>query len=65
MRLRIDYTNWREERSIRVVIPIRIEYTSNEWHKDPCWLMFAYDEKKKEVRTFPLASIHATEEVQP
>jgi predicted DNA-binding transcriptional regulator YafY len=55
----IDYTNWRGERSLRVVEPKSIFFGKNEWHREPQWLLSALDVQKKEVRTFALASIHS------
>lgn len=55
----IDYTNWRGERSLRQVQPIRIEHGSNEWHRTPQWLLVAIDLRTGEERTFALSCIHA------
>lgn len=57
----IDYTNWRGERSTRKVVPQQIFFGSNEWHKDPCWLMEALDVDKDEFRCFSLHTIHSWE----
>lgn len=54
----IDYTNWRGERSIRRVLPVTFKFGANEWHKDPQWLMLAYDLDKQADRWFAMAGIH-------
>jgi hypothetical protein len=30
--VKIDYTNWKNERSIRLIQPIEIIFSQNEWH---------------------------------
>ncbi len=56
----IDYTNYRGERAIRRIRPIKIEYESNEWHEERQWLLYATDlDKENAVRTFALENIHS------
>lgn len=56
----IDYTNWKGERRVREVIPVSVLYTSNEWHKEPQWLLFAYDvEDGHKEKSFALKNIHS------
>lgn len=55
----LDYTNWRGERGVRRVVPIRCEYGANEWHKTPQWLMIGWDLEKQAERTFALSGIHS------
>jgi len=55
----IDYTNWRGERSKRVVRPQRIWFGSNEWHSEKQWLLDAVDVSKDEQRTFTMIDIHS------
>lgn len=57
--VRIDYTNWRGERSTRLISPLLITFTSNEWHAEPQWLLSALDVDKGVVRTFALKDIHS------
>jgi predicted DNA-binding transcriptional regulator YafY len=59
MKIIIDYTNWKGERSSRTIIPIRIYWGSNEWHKIEQWLMEAHDIEKKAPRNFALKDIHS------
>lgn len=60
-RVRIDYTNWRGERRERIIKPIRIEWTRNEWHRDPQWVLWANDmeDPTLKIKTFALAGIHS------
>jgi len=60
--MQIDYTNYKNEREIRTVLPIKIEFGSNEWHPDPQWLMLAYDFERRALRTFSLRGIHSWSE---
>jgi hypothetical protein len=54
----VAYTNWRGERGIRRIIPRRIHWGSNQWHKDAQWLIDALDCDKGEERTFALLGVH-------
>lgn len=55
----IDYTNWRGERSERIVAPKCISFGANEWHADPQWLLFAFDLKRGVFREFAMKDIHS------
>ena len=57
--VKIVYTNWKGETSIRRIIPQKISFGNNEWHKIPQWLLEAYDLDKKDVRHFALKDIRA------
>lgn len=56
--VKIDYTNWRNERGIRAIIPHKIYFGSNEWHPTPQYLLEAWDVEKEAFRTFSLQKIH-------
>ena len=55
----IDYTNWRGERSMRTVIPERIEFANSEWHPDTQWLLLGWDCEKRAEREFAFSGIHS------
>lgn len=55
----IAYTNYRNEASVRQIIPKKIYFGSNQWHKEPQWLLKAYDLDKKADRHFAMADIHS------
>ena len=55
----IDYTNWRGERRTRRIQPISITFGSNQWHKEPQWLLLAQDVELNKHRTFAMSGIHA------
>lgn len=59
--VKIDYTNWRGERDVRVIMPQTFYFGCNEWHPEPQMLLGAYDEKSKSVRTFATKNIHTWE----
>lgn len=54
----IDYTNWRGERGLRRIHPMRIAFENNKWHPETQWLLEAIDLSKGELRTFAIANIH-------
>lgn len=58
--LKIYYTNWKGETRWRLIKPLSILWsTGNKWHKEPQWLLYAYDlEEKDSIKGFALLSIH-------
>ena len=55
--VRINYTNYRNQTSERVIIPNMIYFGSTEHHPERQWLLVAYDVAKKAQRTFALQNI--------
>lgn len=55
----IVYTNWKGITAIRNILPIRIYFGSNEWHKENQWLLEALDLDKSASRTFAIKDIRA------
>ena len=54
----IDYTNYRGERSERLILPRRIWFGTTEWHAEPQWLLEAIDLAKDSKRDFAMNQIH-------
>lgn len=54
----IDYTNWRGERGLRKIVPVRIYFGQTSWHPGDQWLLEAIDVDKGELRTFSMSHIH-------
>ncbi|MER9875619.1 hypothetical protein [Mesorhizobium sp. M0195] len=54
LHLKLAYTNWRGETSIRTITPDKVYYGTTEWHPEPQWLLTAYDHDKLAVRDFAL-----------
>jgi hypothetical protein len=56
----IDYTNYRGERSVRLIQPLvdGMYWGSNEYHPTEQWLLRAIDVEKKALRTFAVRDIH-------
>ena len=52
--LSFTYKNWRGEVSVRRVHPISVRFGTNDWHKEPQWLMLATDTGKNEEREFAM-----------
>jgi hypothetical protein len=57
----IDYTNYRGERSKRLVIPVAgsSRFGSTEYHPEPQWLFDAHDVEKGALRTFAQKDVHS------
>ena len=55
--LKISYTNYRGEQSVRTIKPIKIWFGENEWHKGEQWFLKAYDLDKNAERDFALIDI--------
>ena len=53
----IVYTNYRNETSVRKIIPERIWFGKTEWHPEDQWLLDAYDVDKNAKRSFALKDI--------
>lgn len=60
--VRIDYTNWRGERRIRLIEPLDLVFKKSEWHPGEQWFIEALDIGKSpsdpDKRDFALANIH-------
>jgi predicted DNA-binding transcriptional regulator YafY len=52
--LNFYYTNHRGEFAHRAVIPMRLSFMATEWHKEPQWVLEAYDINKTQMRYFAL-----------
>lgn len=59
-RVKIDYTNWRGERGERFIRPLHngIQFSHNQYHPEPQWLLQAVDEGDGKVKTFAMSGIH-------
>lgn len=58
----IDYTNWKNMRSRRRIVPLQIIFTSNAWHPNTQWLLEATDLVTGEHRAFAMSDIHSWKE---
>ena len=52
-----EYTNWKNETTIRKVRPIRLWYGHTDWHKKDQWLLKAHDLDKDAERDFAVKDI--------
>lgn len=59
--IEIDYTNWKGERSKRLIIPKWIKYEPDNKYHGSCFVLTAFDKEKKEYRSFKLNDIHNPE----
>jgi len=63
--IKIDYTNWKGERSFRIIRPTgEIEFMSNTCHRTPQWLLNAVDMDKNLFLQFAMKDIHSWEVMQ-
>lgn len=53
----IDYVNWEGKRSNRRIIPLAINWASNQWHPECQWLLSAVDVDKNAIRYFAMKDI--------
>lgn len=51
------YKNHRGETSVRLVRPIMIAFGANAFHREPQWLLRAWDLNKEAERTFAMKDI--------
>jgi predicted DNA-binding transcriptional regulator YafY len=54
----IFYVNWKGTAKWRHILPRRLYYGSNSFHKEPQWILEALDLDKKESRDFAMQNIH-------
>lgn len=64
MLVEIDYTNHRGERRKRLIYPISMKFTENEWHKGLQWIVNAIDYGNNpkgygQERTFAMNNVHS------
>ena len=55
----IDYINWKGERRVRSIRPIRAWFGKTIYHPEPQWLWAAWCLESMEERDFAMAGIHA------
>jgi len=53
--IHIDYVNWKDERELRHVIPIKLWWGHTEWHKENQWLLTVWDLDKQAQRDYALS----------
>lgn len=56
--VKIDYTNYKGEHSIRNIRPIFVSWNANEWHPKPQWMMIVWDYDRNGFRCFAMESVH-------
>lgn len=52
--LNVSYVNYRGERSLRHIRPASVIFGTNGWHKEPTWLLYAFDVDKGKFRSFDM-----------
>ena len=57
--VRILYTNYRGETTLRTIVPDKIHFGKTEWHPEPQWLLEAHDVEKGANRSFAMKDIGA------
>lgn len=55
--LKFTYINYRNEKSVRTVIPECVHFGSTDWHKEEQWFLKAWDTEKQQHRDFALKDI--------
>ena len=55
--VKILYKNWKNITSYRKIIPLSIDFQSNEWHKEEQWILNAFDVEKQDNRGFAIKDI--------
>lgn len=61
--IEFDYVNWRGVEGHREVRAIRIFFGSTEYHKEPQWLMEAWDLVKQEKRIFSMKDMSNVKDI--
>ncbi len=63
--VRIDYTNYRGERSWKRIQPMQVGFGKTEYHPTPQWLLQAVDVDRLVPRFYAMKDIHAWSEDAP
>lgn len=61
--VRIDYTNYKNIRTTRLIIPLNIDFRANDFHPEPQWLITGIDVDRNVTRSFAMKDIHSWEPV--
>lgn len=56
-KIEFDYVNWKGEKEFMKVEVGEFYYGTNEYHKEPQWLMEAYDLNKQVHRMFAMKNM--------
>ncbi len=57
--VRILYTNYRGETSLRNIVPEKIWFGATEWHPENQWILDGLDLEKGQNRSFAMRDIRA------
>lgn len=55
----VEYTNWKGQTRKRVIRPLGLRWSSNEFHPEAQWLMQAVDVEDGKVKYFSMKNIHS------
>jgi predicted DNA-binding transcriptional regulator YafY len=55
--IRIEYINYRGERSLRLIVPQHCYFAEVDWHPGTQWILDAWDVDKGAVRSFAMRDI--------
>ncbi len=56
-KVKILYTNYKNETAIRTIIPKELKYGKTEYHPEEQWLLVAWDYEKQAERTFAMKDV--------
>ncbi len=56
-KVKIVYTNYKNETATRTIIPKEIKYGKTEYHLEEQWLLVAWDFEKQAERTFAMKDV--------
>lgn len=57
--VKVRYTNWKGQTSLRTIEPIKLFWGSTEYHPEEQWLLKCWDVEKGAERTFAMKDIHS------
>jgi len=55
--IKVKYKNWRNETSIRTIIPAKVFFGRTDFHKEDQWLLEVFDVEKDALRTYAMQDI--------
>jgi len=56
-RVRILYTNWRQQTAVRAILPLSLVFRRTAWHPGRQWILEAIDLERGQRRDFAMSGI--------
>lgn len=55
--IKVQYTNWRGETTMRTIVPIELYWGKTKWHNEAQWLLKVWDIDRNDYREYAFKDI--------